>query len=234
MRRSVLIVDDDPSLRDLLGFFLEQAGFAVRSVEDGYSALDELSLNRYDLLFADISMPHMNGFKLLRALRSDERYIALPVIVLTASHDSQDVIKMQQYAISDYVIKPPQKEDLLKRVERVLGGLPQFEEVLLEPTEELATGSFTLPVKVRSISINGIVLHSPVPLERRHLLENLCLQLFQKIGLTQTKFIVTDCAPLQKGGYEYFLCFLGLPPEDQEKIRDWIMVRSFEKRNSAV
>jgi CheY-like chemotaxis protein len=208
---------------------LEQSGFVVRSVSDGYSAIAELRTNPYDLIVMDISMPHMNGFTLLKTLRSEEKFKTLPAMVLTASNDKDSLSKFQDYDINDYILKPPQREDLIARVERVLGGRPQFEEVIFNEKDLSAHGFFLVPVAMKSISKNGIVMTSPLSVEKKYILNSLSLGVFKDLNIKMNKFTVTECVK-KDAGYEYFISFLGMPAQDQEKILQFIMSKTFEKK----
>ena len=231
MRKNVLVIDDDPHIQELVSFFLEQAGFVVRVAKDGYSALDELSNNSYDLLILDISMPHMNGFNALRRIRADEKLKDLPVLMLTGSTDKNDVVKANQLGITDYIIKPPKRGDLLSRVERVLGGKPQFKAIEFNKNDPAAEGSFTHAVKVISLSANGLILEGDVCFPKDHVFENLEVQLFKDLELDNTKFKITDCTPTEDGNFHYFVSFLGLNKKDQERIQEWVTTKSFEFKN---
>ena len=164
MRKNVLIADDDPLMCDLLKFFLEQSGFVPIVCQDGYSALQELKSNPIDVVILDISMPHLNGQKTLRAIRADPATKDIPVIMLTGSQDKNDVVTAKQNKITDYLIKPPAREDFIKRVELALNGRPQFVEITMVEGDPSADGDLELPFKLKSASQNGLVLSGDVPL----------------------------------------------------------------------
>ena len=222
MRKNILLIDDDHDVRRLVSVILEQSGFGVRSVADGSSAIAELQMNSYDLMVLDISMPNLNGFQVLKAIRSMARFIGLPVIMLTGSRDRDEISKVQEYNVSDYVLKPPQIDDLISRVEKALDGSPAHEEVHLKPIDAGAAGSFEIPLRLISISANGMVLFSQIGVENGFILESLRLRVFQELGVEQTKFRVTECTALKGGGFHYYVSFLGVNHVDQERIRRWI------------
>lgn len=232
MRRNILIVDDDESLRDLVTFYLEQSGYAVGQAPDGISAFDLLRASNYDLILLDIALAHMNGITFLRNLRTNPKLSKIPVIMLTASGDRDDLDRSKRLDISDYILKPPQREDLLNRVERVLGVRPQFVEIEFKNEERLARGYIEVPIQLRSVSRSGLVLFSPVAVDKKFLLESVHLTLFKSLRVEQSRFIVTDCVPLKDGGYEFYLSFLGMNPSDQLKIQEWIMLRAHARKRS--
>ncbi len=235
MRRNILVIDDDKDIQELVTFILGQAGFAVRSTVDGVSALSEVRENHYDLLILDLSMPHMGGLSFLKTLRASVNLKHLPVIMLTGSGDVNDLNRVKPFDISDYVLKPPKKDDLLARVERVLGGRPQYEEIKFNANSASSMGCMQVPLRLISISNNGMVVSSTVAVEKGLLLSSISLNLFKKLNINQDKFIVSDCVVDETSThYEYFLSFLGMTQSDQEKIRAYIMDQTFERKNKAL
>jgi len=232
VRRNILLVDDDEHILELVTFFLTQSGFAVKVERDGFSALEALAQNHFDLMLLDITMPHMNGFKVLRALRGNEKTKYLPVIILTGNGSKEDIVKAKSFQVDDYLMKPPKKEDLFNRIERVLGGSPQIEEILLEKNDKNAHGILSFPVHLTSISKRGIILRAAVPIKKGEKIEGLNLALFKHLGLHNPNLEVTDCVALEDGSYDYFLSFVNLSQPDQHKIFEWIMGTTFRRRKA--
>src|SRR3954465_6267576 len=83
MARNVLVVDDDPHVRDTISIHLRNAGYDVRTAKDGIEGGYAVLRKRPDLMILDVQMPYMNGFELLAALRSDEETSMIPVIMVT-------------------------------------------------------------------------------------------------------------------------------------------------------
>jgi DNA-binding response OmpR family regulator len=88
---AILIADDDPDIRDLVAFKLEQAGFDVTTVDNGISALSAARDDPPDLVVLDVMMPGMSGIDVCRQLRADQHTAGLPVILLTARAQEGDV-----------------------------------------------------------------------------------------------------------------------------------------------
>ncbi len=120
MARTILLVEDAPSSRKMIGFTLTEAGYEVVAVEDGKKALEKLATLRVDLLITDLHMPRMDGFAFVREVRQGSRSRNLPIIMLTS--DSTDSVKEEGKAlgISAWVAKPYRAETLLELVEKVL------------------------------------------------------------------------------------------------------------------
>lgn len=114
---SVLLVDDDVELVEMLKEYLEQDGFAVHIAHDGTSGLLEALSNHYDIAVLDVMMPRLNGVETLRRLRESSR---LPVIMLTAKGDDADRILGLELGADDYVPKPCTPRELSARIRAIL------------------------------------------------------------------------------------------------------------------
>jgi DNA-binding response OmpR family regulator len=117
---SVLVVDDDPDVCDLVTYKLEQSGFEVRRASDGDSALREVARRVPDLVLLDIMMPGISGLEVLERWRSDVATAAIPVVMLTAKAQENDVERGFQLGADDYVVKPFSPRELVRRVSAVL------------------------------------------------------------------------------------------------------------------
>ncbi|HEV2371591.1 MAG TPA: response regulator [Streptosporangiaceae bacterium] len=117
---SVLVVDDDPDVCDLVTYKLEQSGFAVRRASDGDAALREVAAEVPDLVLLDIMMPGMTGLEVLQRLRADATTAGLPVILLSAKAQESDVERGFELGADDYVVKPFSPRELARRVSAVM------------------------------------------------------------------------------------------------------------------
>ncbi len=102
----ILVAEDDPHSRDMLVRRLERRGFTVDAVTDGASCLQQIDAQPPDLLLLDIQMPNLSGLEVLRATRARFSHDALPVILVTALGDSEDVVRGLEAGANDYVVKP--------------------------------------------------------------------------------------------------------------------------------
>jgi two-component system phosphate regulon response regulator PhoB len=116
----ILVAEDDPDIRDLAVFQLQQAGFDVVAVDNGVSALASARDDGPDLLLLDVMMPGMSGLDVCRELRGDGRTSALPVILLTGRVDDGDVEMGLGAGADDYMVKPFNPHELVGRVAAVL------------------------------------------------------------------------------------------------------------------
>ncbi|RKP56830.1 DNA-binding response regulator [Cohnella endophytica] len=113
----ILIVDDDPHIRELIRVFLTQEGFEVAEATNGVHALEQLALASADLVILDIMMPRMDGWELCRELR--EHY-EMPLLMLTAKGETAQKVKGFQLGTDDYMVKPFEPVELVARVKALL------------------------------------------------------------------------------------------------------------------
>lgn len=117
---TVLIVDDEPAVRENLNDLLENLEYKVVQASNGIEALKRLSNEIPDLIISDIMMPVMNGYELLDKVQSDPLYKSIPIILLTAKSDTQSFRKAMQSGADDYLTKPYDAADLVKAVKKRL------------------------------------------------------------------------------------------------------------------
>jgi len=115
---TILIIDDEPGVRDLLQDALGNAGYHVECATNGADGLDQLRRRTADLCIVDINMPTMNGFEFLEKLRAHDA--KTPVLMLTARDSGDDVERGLRVGADDYVRKPFSLEELLLRVAAIL------------------------------------------------------------------------------------------------------------------
>ena len=120
--RKVLVCDDDDLLADLLEFRLSNRGFEVTRAANGQQALDRLAEFTPDAMILDAMMPLMDGYEVLRRVRENPATADLPVIMLTARRQEQDIVGALELGASDYMVKPFIPEELVARLTRLLGA----------------------------------------------------------------------------------------------------------------
>lgn len=118
----ILIAEDEPHIVDALTFILQRAGHEVVSESDGERALVRLRAREQpvDLLILDVMLPGRNGFEVLKAIKSDVRLKALPVLMLTAKAQAHDRALAQEIGADAYVSKPFSNRDIVEQVARLL------------------------------------------------------------------------------------------------------------------
>ncbi|MFJ3980273.1 response regulator transcription factor [Streptomyces sp. NPDC090021] len=117
----ILVVDDDPTVSEVVAGYLERAGFTVHRAEDGPAALESAARHRPDLVVLDLMLPGMDGLEVCRRLRaSGNGRPPVPVVMLTARGDEDDRILGLEVGADDYVTKPFSPRELVLRVRSVL------------------------------------------------------------------------------------------------------------------
>jgi CheY-like chemotaxis protein len=122
MAATVLIVEDDEITRSLTQRFLKQYGFEVLVATDGDSAV-AASKSCPDVILMDLGLPGLDGFEATRRLKADAVTGRIPVIALTASAGSDEVIKALEVGFDDYITKPVSVPRLISKIESVLGTI---------------------------------------------------------------------------------------------------------------
>jgi two-component system, OmpR family, KDP operon response regulator KdpE len=117
MKPSVLVVDDDPTVRLLLERHLEREGYVVLAAAEGKTALDILSSQAVDLAILDLKMPGINGFSLCRSIRESSN---IPIIMLTALDSVEEKVRGFECGADDYVTKPFAPKELSSRLKAIL------------------------------------------------------------------------------------------------------------------
>ncbi len=120
-RGSVLVVDDEPTIADVVSRYLRRAGYEVRTALDGPAALERAGESTPDLVVLDLMLPGFNGLEVMRRLRgSDEAGTRIAIILLTAKGEESDRIVGLRLGADDYMVKPFSPGELVARVDAVL------------------------------------------------------------------------------------------------------------------
>jgi DNA-binding response OmpR family regulator len=114
----ILIVDDEPLIRDALAFKLTKDGYDVETAEDGEKAIEMTEETTYDIIISDVMMPFVSGFELLKTLK--ERGIEAPVLLLTSLNSESAVLKAFDLGADDFMTKPFSPNELSVRIKKLL------------------------------------------------------------------------------------------------------------------
>ena len=147
-RGSILVVDDEPTITDVVSRYLERAGYSTRIAGDGADALRIAGESRPDLVVLDLMMPGMDGLEVMRRLREQER---VSVILLTAKGEHTDRIIGLRLGADDYVVKPFSPAELVARVDAVLRRVDSSPQ----PEEPIAFEDLELDPVARRVTIRG-------------------------------------------------------------------------------
>ncbi|MBD1222928.1 response regulator transcription factor [Virgibacillus halodenitrificans] len=125
---TILIVDDDPHIRELLRFYLQKEGYQTEQATDGNEALKILELKRIHLALVDIMMPNMDGYELCKEIRD---YYDIPVMMLTAKGEITDKEKAFLAGTDDYIVKPFEPKEVLYRIKALLRRFQMVNEEVI-------------------------------------------------------------------------------------------------------
>ena len=116
----ILVVDDMSTMRRIVKNIMKQLGFAnVEEAENGQDALDKLRADTFGFVISDWNMPVMTGIQLLRAIRADEKLKAIPVLMVTAEAQKENLIEAIQAGVSNYIVKPFTAEVLQEKMGKI-------------------------------------------------------------------------------------------------------------------
>ena len=177
-KASIIVIDDESGVRDMLGDALRMQGYEVATAGDGHAGLREIYDGNFDLVISDVNMPKVNGFELLERMRAAGN--ETPVILLTARGDRADVAVGFRAGADDYVTKPFGLEELLLRVQARLKHLNRQGQEVLE------VGPVRLDEDAHLVTMNG----KPVDLSPTEF--KLLHELMQRKGRVATKGALLD------------------------------------------
>jgi len=116
----IMVVDDMSTMRRIVKNLLKQLGFGnVEEAENGQEALNKLRADKYGFVVSDWNMPVMSGIELLRAIRGDETLKSIPVLMVTAEAQKENIIEAVQAGVSNYVVKPFTAEILQEKMSKI-------------------------------------------------------------------------------------------------------------------
>ena len=119
-----LIVDDFSTMRRIVRGLLKESGYTnAEEAEDGAVALNMLKNGKFDFVVSDINMPNMNGFELLKAIKSDDALKHLPVLMVTAEAKKEDIVLAAETGAAGYIVKPFTKATLEEKVQKIMQKL---------------------------------------------------------------------------------------------------------------
>ena len=152
--KTILVVEDDHDIRDMLVFSLEKAGFTVIDTEDAEQALVKLGSILPDMMLVDWMLPGMEGPEFVRRVRQDELTQSIPVIMLTARGDETDKLHGFENGIDDYVTKPFSPKELVARMKALLRRTGSGADDVLQLSDlSLDTQAHRLTIKGEAVNV---------------------------------------------------------------------------------
>ncbi|MDD5285708.1 MAG: response regulator [Desulfuromonadaceae bacterium] len=157
IKRVVLIVDDDPSIRLMLGEALDSAGFRIEEAEDGIQALALLSKCTPDLILLDVMMPEMDGFEVCARIRDNPEISDIPIVIITGNEDLQSIKRAYDLGVTDFITKPihwggiAYRISFIIRATKAFANLRKSENRLLHAQRIAKIGNWELVLESDSI-----------------------------------------------------------------------------------
>ncbi|MGE0704398.1 MAG: response regulator transcription factor [Vicinamibacterales bacterium] len=151
MSSRILVVEDDRDIAQLVGRYLEKAGFVVDVQSSGSEAMVAMAQRAPDLLILDLMLPHMDGLEVCRAVRANEKTANVPVIMLTAKAEESDRIVGLEIGADDYLSKPFSPNELVARVRALLRRAHRQPP----PTSQITYGPISIDVDRHSVQLSG-------------------------------------------------------------------------------
>ena len=182
---TILVIDDDPYIRELVGTLLINEGFEIVEAENGRVALDKLAESKIDLCVLDLMMPQMDGFEFCGYAR--KYYENLPILMLTAKGDISQKVKGFNLGTDDYLVKPFENMELLVRVKALLKRY----KIVSSQTVEI--GRLVLSKSSYSVTCEGAT--HDIPLKE--------FELLFKLGSEQGRTLTRDQLIEDIWGYDF-------------------------------
>jgi two-component system response regulator MtrA len=182
----ILLVEDDPSIREVTAIGLGAAGFGVTTAADGVEGLERFRAEPFDLVLLDIMLPRLDGYEVCRQIR---RASTVPIVMLTARGDTMDVVVGLEAGADDYVRKPFDLPELIARIRAAL----RRAGATTDGATELRHGNIVIDIAGRTVSREG----ADIPLTRTEF--DLLHELVLHAGQVLSRDVLLD----RVWGYDY-------------------------------
>ena len=158
MKATILVVDDEKDILELVSYNLQKEGFHIQTSQNGENALEKIRSDRFDLLILDLMLPGIQGMELCKVLKSDNETASIPIIMLTAKSEEFDKVLGLEMGADDYITKPFSPRELVARVNAVLRrtGEKPPEDILIKIGDlEINTSTYQIRKKGKMITLSA-------------------------------------------------------------------------------
>lgn len=193
-KKSILVVDDEPSIVELLSFNLKKEGYDVLKAYDAEEALKIAEDNETDMFIVDIMLPGMDGFELVRNLRATEKFRQTPVIFLSAKSEEFDKVLGLELGADDYITKPFSVREVLARIRAVFRRIQQSSQTKEERPKKILARDLEIDTEKYEVRVRGKMV-SLTPLE---------FELLRFLAENEGKVFSRDVLLDKLWGYDYY------------------------------
>ncbi|MEQ8225586.1 MAG: response regulator, partial [Candidatus Eremiobacterota bacterium] len=142
----IIVIDDDYSIRRLIKFTLEKEHYKVITAEDALEGINTLNSRKIDLIILDIIMPDIDGYEALKVIKSSEQLKDIPVLLLTAKNEIDDMMRGFELGADEYLAKPFELSELLARIRNLL-RIKELQNKILQAERMAAVGQIALTIR---------------------------------------------------------------------------------------
>ena len=193
-KKSILVIDDEPSIVELLTFNLKKEGYDVLKAYDAEEALKSAEDNETDMFIVDIMLPGMDGFELVRNLRATEKFRQTPVIFLSAKSEEFDKVLGLELGADDYITKPFSVREVLARIRAVFRRIQQSAQAKEERPKKIIARELEIDTEKYEVRVRNRMV-SLTPLE---------FELLRFLAENEGKVFSRDVLLDKLWGYDYY------------------------------
>ncbi len=193
-KKSILVIDDEPSIVELLTFNLKKEGYDVLKAYDAEEALKIAEDNETDMFIVDIMLPGMDGFELVRNLRATEKFRQTPVIFLSAKSEEFDKVLGLELGADDYITKPFSVREVLARIRAVFRRIQQSAQAKEERPKKIIARELEIDTEKYEVRVRNRMV-SLTPLE---------FELLRFLAENEGKVFSRDVLLDKLWGYDYY------------------------------
>ncbi|MCX7653720.1 MAG: response regulator transcription factor [Fervidobacterium sp.] len=193
-KKTIMIIDDQPEILELVSFTLQKEGYDIVPVEDAEKALQELKEKDIDMFIVDIMLPNMDGFEFVRTIRATDKHKLTPVIFLSAKGEEFDKVLGLELGADDYIVKPFSVRELLARIRAVFRRMQLGTVVKEEKPKKIVAKDLEIDIDKYEVRVKGRKV-SLTPLE---------FDLLRFLAENEGKVFSRDVLLDRLWGYDYF------------------------------
>lgn len=165
--KKIAVVDDEKDIVEIVSFYLEREGFEIKKFYDGESFLKSLYAESFDAVVLDLMLPGIDGSSLIKIIRENKEFAALPIIVLTAKSSEEDILQILESGADNYITKPFKGRVLAARVKALLRRTSRSEFIVFKGIRmdnerfEVYCNGKKVPLTRKEFEILGLLLSRP-------------------------------------------------------------------------